>query len=289
MITGEAETDAEVLASIAPVDHTGWWDLFAMRMWTQTSSAVEDDIGVLVRRLYEVKVVVPCNWSDWYSPHRYPEGRGLEQAPVADAVRLITSYVRGDPFTDGVLMGGLRDGSLSAAVRRLWTWYRLAVGSQGEFVDRADYSSDSVYRWWYERRWGPGGALCWVGLNPGTGDTDSGSRPTLRKVVAWARREGCAAVTVVNLFSYRSTDPRALQTAGIDIRGDRTDETIRSASQRAQVTLAAWGANKIAKQRGREVVGMLIDPMCVGVTKNGEPRHPLYVTTSAALTPYGRS
>jgi hypothetical protein len=57
-----------MLASVAPVDHTGWWDLFAMRMWTQTSSAVADDIGDLVRRLYELKVVAPCNWSDWYSP-----------------------------------------------------------------------------------------------------------------------------------------------------------------------------------------------------------------------------
>lgn len=28
--------------------------------------------------------------------------------------------------------------------------------------------------------------MCWVGLNPGTGDTDAGPRPTLRRVVSWA-------------------------------------------------------------------------------------------------------
>jgi hypothetical protein len=175
---------------------------------------------------------------------------------------------------------------MAAAIRRLWTWYRPAVSGEGEFVDHAEYSPDGTYRWSYERRRAPGGTFCWVGLNPGTGDRDSGPRPTLRKVVGWAKREDCAAVTVVNLFSYRSTDPRALRATNTDIIGERTDDTIRAASRAAQVTLAAWGANKIVKHRSREVFEMLIDPMCVGVTKDGEPRHPLYVAASTPLTPY---
>jgi hypothetical protein len=175
---------------------------------------------------------------------------------------------------------------MTAAIRRLWTWYREAVNGEAEFVDHAEYSADGTYRWSYERRWAPGGTLCWVGLNPGTGDRDAGPRPTLRKVVGWAKREGCAAVTVVNLFSYRSTDPRALGATPIDIVGERTDETIRAASRGAQVTLAAWGANSIVKHRSRDVAGMLVNPQCVGLTKDGEPRHPLYVAAVTPLTPY---
>ena len=38
-----------------------------------------------------------------------------------------------------------------------------------------------------------GPTLCFVGLNPATGDTDGKPRPTLAKVVNWARREGCVA------------------------------------------------------------------------------------------------
>jgi hypothetical protein len=283
---GEVETDADVLGSVATADHLNWRGLFAMRLWTEPSKVVEGDIRNLVRNLYDLNLVVPFNWSDWYSPDRYPVGKGLESASAADAVRLITSYVRGDRFCEGALVEAVRNDSMPAAIRRLWTWYRQAVASEAEYVDHAQYSSDGIYRWSYERRWAPGGTLCWVGLNPGTGDRDSGPRPTLRRVVGWARREGCAAVTVVNLFSYRSTDPRALRAAPVEIVGDRTDDTIRDASRGAQVTLAAWGANKIVKHRSREVVRMLINPMCVGVTKDGQPRHPLYVATSTPLAPY---
>lgn len=141
---------------------------------------------------------------------RYPGGRGLETASVADAVRLITTYVHGDPSSEAAIVDGLGDGSIPAAISRLWTWYRQATVGGAEFVDYPEYAADGVYRWCYERTWAPGGTLCWIGLNPGTGDRDSGLRPTLQRVVGWARREGCAAVTVVNLFSYRSTDPKAL-------------------------------------------------------------------------------
>lgn len=76
--------------------------------------------------------------------------------------------------------------------------------------------------------------------------------------------------------------------AEVDIVGDRTDDTIRKVSTRAQLTLAAWGADKVVKHRSARAVSMLTDPMCVGVTKGGEPRHPLFVAASTPLTPYQR-
>ena len=69
--------------------------------------------------------------------------------------------------------------------------------------------------------------------------------------------------------------------------GDRTDATIRAASRDALVTLAAWGATKMVRQRSAAVFELLDNPMCVGVTKNGEPRHPLYVPAATALVEYG--
>jgi hypothetical protein len=257
-----------------------------MKLWTQGSGLGGADVDKLVALFYRLGLVVPFDWPTWYSPERYRAGQGLEAATTADAVRLITSYVRGDRFSDGALVDGLHDGTIGAAVRRLWDWYRKAGDGDDEYVDRADYSADGTYRWSFERRWAPGGALCWVGLNPGTGDRDAGPRPTLRRVVGWARREGCAAVKVVNLFSYRSTDPKALRTASVDVVGDRTDATLRSASGEAQLTLAAWGGNTLAQRRSAKVVSMLTSPMCVGSTKNGEPRHPLYVAASTPFIPY---
>lgn len=285
----QAGTDAAVLASIAPTSDHRWRDLFALPLWTRRFAGPADEVDQLVGLLYELKVVVPFDWPGWYSLERYPGGRGIESASAADAVRLITSYVRGDRFSEGAFAGGLDDGTVKAAIDRLWSWYRQEVAGDHGFVDWAEYSKDGVYRWSYERRWAPGGMLCWVGLNPGTGDRNSGPRPTLGRVVGWAKREGCAAVRVVNLYSFRCTNPKELRRDDLDIVGERTDEKIRDASRRAQVSLVAWGSNKLAKRRSAEVLEMVIDPMCVGTTKHGEPRHPLYVAASAPFRPYRRS
>jgi hypothetical protein len=110
-----------------------------------------------------------------------------------------------------------------------------------EYLDSADYSSDGTYRWWYERRWGDGPRLCWVGLNPGTGDTDGKPRPTLRKVVIWATEWHLDAVLVVNLFAYRATNPKALRTVNVDVIGDRNDEILRWATSTAGKTSQPGG------------------------------------------------
>jgi hypothetical protein len=157
-----------------------------------------------------------------------------------------------------------------------------------EFVDTSAYSDDGRDRWWYERRWAEGPALCWVGLNPSTGDTSGRPRPTLRKVVARAAEAGHSAVIVVNLFSWRATKPSDLARAAAehDIVGDRTDEIIAAVSERAGLTLAAWGTHGSLQDRGRVVAEMLHRPLCLGRTKGGQPRHPLYVAATTPLVPY---
>lgn len=100
------------------------------------------------------------------------------------------------------------------------------------------------------------------------------------QVVGWARREGCAAVVVVNLFVYRSTDPGDLFSAPIEIIGDRNDAVIEEHSAAARITLAARGAHRLAQARAKDVIPLLKQPWCVGLTKRGAPAHPLYVPSS---------
>ena len=162
-----------------------------------------------------------------------------------------------------------------------------SVGGVGsKFVDTAEYSDDHVYRWWYERRWADGSSLCFVGLNPATGDTDGQPRRTLDRVVGWARREGCAAVVIVNLFAYRATKPSALLNSVADIIGDRNDDVIRERSAAAAMTLVAWGSRRLATSRAALVLPMLARPVCVGVTKSGAPAHPLYIPAATPFRPY---
>ena len=167
---------------------------------------------------------------------------------------------------------------------RLWEWRQELTAGQ-PYQEWSSYSDDQRYRWWYERRWACGPALCWVGLNPATGDTDGKRRPTLAKVVRWAQREGCSAVVVVNLFSWRATNPGDLGTAADPI-GPLTDEVIERESARAGVTLVAWGAHKAATERAAHVLPLLTSPVCAGLTKSGQPRHPLYTPVATHVRPY---
>ncbi len=156
----------------------------------------------------------------------------------------------------------------------------------------SEYSPDLHYRWSLEDRWGEGPLLCWIGLNPGTGDTNNGPRPTLRKVKALAHSLGMGGVVVVNLFAYRSASLQALRLAAVaeeNVIGDQNDEAIRKAVHRSKLTLAAWGAGGRLLDRGATVSARVPDMVCLGVTKHGEPRHPLYLPTGGALTPYSRN
>ena len=113
-------------------------------------------------------------------------------------------------------------------------------------TDGGEYSDDGRYRWSFRRRFGPGGSVCWVGLNPGTGDSDGKPRPTLRKMLSWTKRWSGGEIVFVNLFAFRTTDPKALYAsarAGIDVVGWWNDEVIRVATSSAIRTVAAWGAH----------------------------------------------
>ena len=166
----EAMTDAEVLGSVATVTHGRWREMFAMPLWTRPAVVVGGGLDVLIRYLYELGLVVPFDWPCWHSPDRYPQVRDSKRRRL---------HVRVDRLSEGVPVGGLKDGSISAAVARLWSWYRQATVGNSELVDTAECSADGVYRWLYERR--PARRCAGLGSNPGTGDRDSGPRPTLRR------------------------------------------------------------------------------------------------------------
>lgn len=159
----------------------------------------------------------------------------------------------------------------------------------GQFHDRAEYSGDMRYRFEFERRWGDGPALPWVLLNPATGDTDGKPRPTLRRCIDRTRTFGFHALVIVNLFAYRATRPADLLTADDPI-GEGNDEVLHRVTASAPMTVAAWGAHGRLLGRGREVRSRLPrGSVCLGVTRTGEPRHPLYValtTEPMALDPW---
>ena len=153
----------------------------------------------------------------------------------------------------------------------------------------AEIDASGTYRYRLTRTWAPDyDGVCWIMLNPSTADAVSDD-PTLRRVIDFSRRWGFGSVTVVNLFALRATSPAALRHAD-DPVGRDNDGHIRAAVRECAVTVAAWGCHGVLQARDCAVATLLTDlgrsAVCLGPTRAGHPRHPLYVQASAPFVPF---
>jgi hypothetical protein len=131
------------------------------------------------------------------------------------------------------------------------------------------------YRYSLTRCWDqdkPG--IVWIMLNPSVADA-SLDDPTIRRVIRFSQAWGFGSLEVVNLFAYRATNPADMFSAAFPI-GEENDRHIKAALKRASTCIVAWGAQGGYLRRDVEVLRILADPMCLEVTKEGHPKHPLY-------------
>src|SRR5450830_138767 len=152
-------------------------------------------------------------------------------------------------------------------------------------AERYRYSPDMVFRYAFARRWGHADlatTAVWVLLIPATGDTERRPRPTLERCILKSRSGGFTGLVIVNLFAFRHTDPRALRSA-VDPVGPANDDVLRDITAAGAQTIAAWGAHGRLHGRSGAVGELLHSPLCLGSTKRGEPRHPLYVRADTDL------
>ncbi len=145
------------------------------------------------------------------------------------------------------------------------------------------------YRYRLDRWWQDGDLrLVWVMLNPSTADAEVDD-PTIRRCMNFSKTWGYYGVTVINLFALRATDPRELEAHPSPAGPEWTEHCVEVLSG-IQPIVAAWGARPIAEKPGAELVKALGQDaarlFCLGTTKNGHPRHPLYVKSDQRLIPY---
>lgn len=154
----------------------------------------------------------------------------------------------------------------------------------------AKISSCGLYRYRLDRWWADGARAVFIMLNPSTADAEIDD-PTIRRCIGFARAWRAPGLTVVNLFAFRATDPEALRGAAAPI-GPENDETIAAVAYEAadKRVVAAWGTHSFIGGRGyqaRKIVkasGSML--CCLGRTKEGNPRHPLYVPAAQQLVQY---
>lgn len=161
----------------------------------------------------------------------------------------------------------------------------------------AAISDDTLYRYNLQRVWDRALPVCvWLLLNPSKADQIEDDL-TIKKCMEYARRWGCGAIVVVNLYAFRSKDPAKLFTVPNPV-GPDNEAAVRAAGAIAGApggkVIAGWGGSGagphykavIAQTLGwlRMESGLAIE--CLGKTAEGYPRHPSRLAYATPLEPF---
>lgn len=141
--------------------------------------------------------------------------------------------------------------------------------------------------------------LRWLGvtmINPSTAEADVEGEDdaTIRSLLRIAAHNEFEGLLVCNVSPFRATDPRALIAAieaGVDVFDRKDNDDALATLARCEAVVCAWGATPLKHpaldRRASEVRALLLarKPVlhCFGRTKEGWPRHPLYLPAATKL------
>jgi hypothetical protein len=122
-------------------------------------------------------------------------------------------------------------------------------------------------------------------LNPSTADA-SKDDPTIRRCMSFAKREGCSELIVENIFAFRATNPKEL-IGRKDIAGEKNGyywhKSFNEVIESKGIIICGWGNNSLVTEENPPDRYAGVDLYCLGLNKNGTPKHPLYVKADAPL------
>lgn len=151
-----------------------------------------------------------------------------------------------------------------------------------------------LYRYRLERTVGMEGPVyAFFGVNPSTADA-SLDDATVRKWIGFTKRWGGSRFIVGNVFAYRATDVKAL--AGVeDPFGADIGDHVTYIINEADILVPCWGDSAKVPPKLQFAFDVLMDAlvssgkpvMHFGLTKGGDPKHPLMLGYATKLTPWG--
>ena len=160
------------------------------------------------------------------------------------------------------------------------------------FLERdAVISGCQRYRYSLRRVWDHARPrVLFVMLNPSTADAEIDDA-TIRSCTRLSKSLSYGSFEVVNLMAYRTADPKELPRKPSDAIGPENPRAICAALERCAEVICAWGAHPYAQRFAGGVLDLIRlhskVPMCLGMTKSGAPKHPLYVKTGTPLQVLG--
>lgn len=162
----------------------------------------------------------------------------------------------------------------------------------------ANFSEDGKYRFSLLRKleqW-PTKTATFIMLNPSTADATIDDA-TIRRCLGYCKLWRCSELNVVNLFALRTKSPKEMKAHANPIGEYPYDYYLRTTIARANhplnppgLVVCAWGNDGVHRGRDIEMMQVLremkVAPHCLGVTKIGQPKHPLYAPYTDELMLY---
>ena len=149
----------------------------------------------------------------------------------------------------------------------------------------AVYSNCELYRYSLTRSWDSSAKkILFIMLNPSTA-TEIQNDPTVERCERRAKALGYGAFKVCNIFAYRSTDPKIMRLQKDPI-GPENDKIIIKSANWSNNIICAWGTNGSHLNRGKKIEELLraknFTLTHLGLSKDGHPKHPLYISYSVS-------
>lgn len=155
---------------------------------------------------------------------------------------------------------------------------RFAVESEG-----------GKYRTWLED--GGPHKMGWCMLNPSTASATRPD-PTSDKVLEFSRRFMYDGACIANVYDFRTPYPKALWYPGNGAICSVKNTYYLEALASLPLVVVAWG-NEAAPADVARTLAILRKPgrplYCLGMNKNGSPKHPLYLPFDTKLVEYPTS
>ncbi|HKS16366.1 MAG TPA: DUF1643 domain-containing protein [Planctomycetota bacterium] len=116
--------------------------------------------------------------------------------------------------------------------------------------------------------------------------------PSCTRMISFTAGFGFGSLVLVNLVPFISTDPRGIPTREESVP-DENGQWVMGAIEESSIVVAGWGVLRPPwDDWAQEMLAFMrefrprLEVFCLGLTKNGFPRHPLYVHSKTELERY---
>ena len=157
----------------------------------------------------------------------------------------------------------------------------------------AHFSACEKFRYWLRRDWDLSKApISFLMLNPSTAD-EMVNDPTIERCQRRAITMGYGSMIIVNLFPFRMTDSKLLNTVPSLLSDSaEANEAILRAVALSEMSVCGWGKHPLAAPRAQHIMTLIKQKnlqqkvMCLQLNADNSPQHPLYIGYAKQPVPF---